>query len=81
MSARELDYVIPTSEQDVHVVEPESSVLAGAGSFTTPSLQGSFQVSPPYDSRDCLTGAVTRALFVAQGVMVRLRRPTFRLSS
>jgi hypothetical protein len=69
-----VDYVIPTSEQDVHLTEPHSFVLAGAGSFTTPTLRGPFQVTSLEDA-DCVTKPVTTALFVAQVVLVRFRAP------
>jgi hypothetical protein len=65
-----VDYTIPTSEADVHIKEPHQFVLAGGGAFTTPSLNGSFEVTPPYDG-DCLTKPVTKATFIAQGLLVR----------
>ena len=69
-----VDYMIPTSEQDVHMIEPHAFVLAGGGAFTTPTLRGTFQVMPPYDGEgDCVTKPLTKALFLAQGVMVRHR--------
>ena len=71
-----VDYRIPTSEQDVHLVERQTFALAGAGSFRTPSLGGTFQLAPPHDGeRDCMTEPVTRALFVAQALLARFRRP------
>jgi hypothetical protein len=71
-----VDYRIPTSEQDVHLVEDQTFALAGAGSFRTPSLGGTFQLAPPHDGeRNCLTEPVTRAVFVAQALMVRFRPP------
>jgi hypothetical protein len=66
----EVDYTIPTTEADVHITEPHEFVLAGGGAFTTPSLNGSFEVTPPYHG-DCMTRPVTRATFVAQGVLLR----------
>lgn len=67
-----VDYRIPTSEQDVHLIEPQTFVLAGAGSFTTPTLKGTFQVSPPYDGEGvCLTKPLSRAVFLAEAAMVR----------
>lgn len=69
-----VDYLIPTSEQDVHVTEQGSFILAGAGSFDTPSLRGTFQVTSP-ENGDCVTKPVTTAFFLAQGVMVRFRTP------
>jgi hypothetical protein len=65
-----VDYMIPTSEADVRIREPQEFVLAGAGAFTTPSLRGSFQITPPYEG-DCVTRPVTRATFIAQGLLVR----------
>jgi hypothetical protein len=64
-----IDYMIPTTEADVHIVERHEFVLAGAGTFRTPSLNGSFQATAPYEG-DCLTGPV-QATFVAQGLLVR----------
>jgi hypothetical protein len=84
-----VDYWLFTSGSDVHLKEPHSFVLAGAGTFTTPTLRGTFLVTPPGDG-DCLTKPVTRALFVAQavvsahprsidrGVPRRLRQPSLR---
>ncbi|HEV7862624.1 MAG TPA: hypothetical protein VGR20_07990 [Acidimicrobiia bacterium] len=68
-----VDYWIPTSEQDVHLIEPHSFLLAGAGAFTTPSLRGTFQI--PLHEGNCLTAPVTKGLFVAQVALVRTRRP------
>jgi hypothetical protein len=65
-----VDYMIPTSEADVRIQEPHDFVLAGAGAFTTPSLRGSFQITPPYEG-DCVTRPVTRATFIAQAVLLR----------
>lgn len=71
-----VDYMIRTSEQDVHVVEPQAFVLAGAGSFTTPTLQGTFQLTPTHDGEgQCVTEPVTKAFFLAEGLMVRFRPP------
>lgn len=67
----EVDYVIKTPEADVRINEPHEFVLAGAGTFATPSLKGSLQVSPPYEG-DCVTSPVTRATFLAQGLFVRV---------
>jgi hypothetical protein len=69
-----IDYAIPTSEQDVHVTEPHSFVIAGAGSFTTPTLRGSFQLTS-LDGGNCVTKPATTAFFLAQGLMVRSRAP------
>jgi hypothetical protein len=56
----------------VHLKEPQSFVLAGAGTFSTPILRATFQVTPPTDG-DCVTTPVTKALFIAQATMVRFR--------
>lgn len=61
-----IDYWIPTSEQDVHITEPHTFVLAGGGGFTTPTLRGGFQIEPPYDGH---------SLFLAQALLVRFRPP------
>jgi hypothetical protein len=65
-----VDYWIPTEKQDVHVVEPNAFLLAGAGAFTTPTLKGVFQI-PAYD-QNCLTSAVTKATFLAEVTLVRV---------
>lgn len=65
-----VDYTIKTTATDVHINEQNDFVMAGAGAFATPSLRGSFQVTPPYDG-DCVTKPLTSATFVAQAVMVR----------
>lgn len=65
-----VDYWIPTDEQDVHVKEPHTFLLAGAGAFTTPTLRGLFQVAK-YDG-NCLTSPVTRSLFLAEVTLLRL---------
>lgn len=68
-----VDYLIPTSEQDVRVIEPQGFLLAGAGSFTTPTLKGTFQVTPPFDGEaDCQAKPATEAYFLAEVVMLRL---------
>ena len=69
-----MDYWIATDEQDVHVKEPHTFLLAGAGAFTTPTLRGLFQI-PMYED-NCLTTRVTKALFLAEVTLVRRRRPT-----
>jgi hypothetical protein len=69
-----LDYWLFTSEADVHVKEPQSYVLAGTGSFSTPTLRGTFQLTPP-TAGDCVTKPMTRALFVAQATLVRHLTP------
>ena len=69
-----VDYKVATSGYDIHLVEPQNYALAGAGAFTTPSLRGTFQVTPPYEG-DCVTKPVTRALFVAEATLVRFYPP------
>ena len=69
-----VEYGFPTTAYDIRLVEPHSYTLAGAGVFTTPSLKGTFQVSPPYDG-DCVTKPVTTALFVAQASLLRFYPP------
>ena len=64
-----VDYWIPTEKQDVHMVEPNAFLLAGAGAFTTPTLKGVFQI-PAYDG-NCLTTSVTKATFLAEVTLVR----------
>lgn len=44
-----VDYLVRTSEQDIHVVEAHTFVLAGGGSFTTPTLQGRLEITPTLD--------------------------------
>lgn len=67
-----VEYAVPTSgpNPSFQAREPHRFVMAGAGTFTTPSLRGSFTVAPPYEG-DCLTKPVTRATFVAQAVLFR----------
>jgi hypothetical protein len=65
-----VEYTVPTSGTPLHVKEAQEFVLAGAGKFTTPSLRGSFVVTPPFEG-DCVTTPVTRATFVAQAVLAR----------
>jgi len=67
----QVDYIIPTTEANNRIQESHDFVFAGAGSFTTPTLRGSFEVAPPYEG-DCVGHPVTKATFVAQAVMVRL---------
>ena len=70
-----VDYRFQTTVDDIHLVEPLNYVLLGAaGAFTTPSLRGVFQVSPPYEG-DCLTRPLTRAVFVAQATLIRFYPP------
>lgn len=64
-----VDYYLATVNQDIHMKEKNTFLLAGAGTFTTPTLHGSFQI-PPHDS-SCLTGPATTALFLAEVTMVR----------
>lgn len=65
----EVDYWIATQNQDIHMVEKNAFHLAGAGTFTTPTLYGSFQI--PLHEGDCLTGPPTTALFLAEVLVVR----------
>jgi hypothetical protein len=64
-----VDYYLATVNQVVHMKEKNTFLLAGAGTFTTPTLYGSFQISQ-HDSR-CLTGPATTAFFLAEVTMVR----------
>jgi hypothetical protein len=64
-----VDYYLATVNQDIHMKEQTSFLLAGAGTFNTPTLYGSFQI-PQHDS-SCLTGPPTTALFLAEVTMVR----------
>lgn len=64
-----VDYWFATVNQDVHMVEKNSFLLAGAGAFTTPTLYGSFQI--PLHEGECLSGPPTSALFLAEVVFVR----------
>jgi len=68
-----VDYALRTTSTIARVSEPHEFVMAGAGRFATPLLQGSFLATPPYDG-DCLLKPVTRATFVAQALMVRTSR-------
>jgi hypothetical protein len=68
-----VDYKIPTTAGPILVSEEEDHTLAGVGTFTTPSLHGSFQLAPPYDG-DCLTKPVSRVTFVAEVVLTRYLR-------
>ncbi|HYH52464.1 MAG TPA: hypothetical protein VEG38_23200 [Acidimicrobiia bacterium] len=69
-----VDYTFPTSASDVHLVERQDYTLAGVGTFATPSLRGTFQVTPPYEG-DCVTKPITKALFVSQATLVRFVPP------
>jgi len=64
-----VDYYLRTVNQDIHMKEQNSFLLAGAGALTTPTLYGSFQI--PLHERSCLTGPPTTALFLAEVTMVR----------
>ena len=70
-----VDYRIPTSGGFVIITEPASFALAGAGVLRTPSLNGTFEVAPPYNG-DCATKPVTSATFVAEAVLYRGVEPT-----
>ena len=70
-----VDYRFPTTGDDIHLVEPQDYTLVGAaGTFTTPSLRGAFQITPPFEG-DCVTTPLTRALFVAEATLVRFYPP------
>ena len=64
-----VDYWIVTQNQEIHVQEKNAFHLAGAGIFTTPTLNGSFQI--PVHEGQCLTGPATTALFLAEVLAVR----------
>lgn len=66
-----VDYWIPTSEQDVHLIEPHAFILAGGGAFTTRTLRGTFQI--PLHEGNCVTGPATSAVFLAQVTLLRSR--------
>jgi hypothetical protein len=68
-----VDYTIPTSGGDILISEPDAYTLVGAGSFTTPTLRGTFQLPPPYDG-DCVTKPVTSAPFLAETLLYRYPR-------
>lgn len=74
MGSGTVDYGFPTTAYDIRLVEPHTYALAGAGGFSTPSLKGTFEVTPPYDG-DCVTQPVTTALFVAQASLLRFYPP------
>jgi hypothetical protein len=69
-----VEYGFPTTAYDIRLVEPNNYTLAGVGTFSTPSLKGTFEVTPPYDG-DCVTKPVTTALFVAQASLLRFYPP------
>jgi hypothetical protein len=69
-----LDYGFPTSQADIHLVEPSAYTLAGGvGAVMTPSLRGTFQVAPL--DGDCVTRPVTTGVFVAEVTLVRFAPP------
>lgn len=68
-----VDYWIMTTRQHVHLIEPYSFVLAGAGAFTTPTLRGTFQI-PLYDG-NCVSTPRTAAPFLAEVTLARAGPP------
>jgi hypothetical protein len=66
----QVDYVMRSAAMIYRVRESKRFLLAGAGEFSTPSLRGAIQLSPPYDG-DCVSKPITRATFVAQGRYLR----------
>lgn len=69
-----VDYMFPTTGSDVHLVEPNDYAIAGAGALASPSLKGTFEITPPYEG-DCVTTPITRALFLAEATLVRFVPP------
>lgn len=69
-----VDYSFPTTASVVHLVEPNDYTLTGVGTLNSPSLKGTFQVTPPYEG-DCVTKPITRALFVAEATLIRFVPP------
>jgi hypothetical protein len=69
-----VDYTFPTTASDVHLVEPNEYTLAGVGALSSPSLKGTFQMTPPFEG-DCVTKPITRALFLAEASLVRFVPP------
>ena len=69
-----VDYTLPTTGADVHLVEPNDYTLAGIGAFNSPSLRGTFQVTPPSEG-DCVTKPITKALFLAEVTLIRFVPP------
>jgi hypothetical protein len=67
-----MEYDIPTSGGEIKVSEPGDYRLSGVGTFSTPTLRGTFQVTPA--GGDCLTKPVTRAAFLAQAILLRYPR-------
>ena len=68
-----VEYAIPTASGTIQVAEAVTDTVAGVGVFNTPTLNGTFQVGPPYTG-DCVTKPLTRATFVAQVVLYRYPR-------
>jgi hypothetical protein len=64
-----VDYWFATVNQDLHMKEKNAFHLAGAGTFTTPTLYGTFQI--PLHEGDCLSKPATSALFLAEVTAVR----------
>ena len=73
MGTGTVDYQFPTTSADIHLVEPGTYTLAGAGEFVTPSLRGAFQVAPVVG--DCVTKPVTSAVFLAEAMLLRFVPP------
>jgi hypothetical protein len=69
-----VDYSFPTTGADVHLVEPNDYTLTGVGTLTTPTLRGTFQITPPFEG-DCVTQPITKALFLAEATLVRFVPP------
>jgi hypothetical protein len=65
-----VDYRIPTSGGFLVISEPNSYAMVGAGSFTTPTLRGTFEAPPPYNG-DCVTKPVTSTAFEAEALLYR----------
>jgi hypothetical protein len=71
----EIEYRIPTTGGELQVNEDVTLTVAGAGTFSTPSLNGPMQLPPPYGG-ECLTKPVGKSTFVAEVVLLRnLREP------
>jgi hypothetical protein len=69
-----VDYTFPTTASDVHLHEPNEYTLDGVGTLSSPSLKGTFQMTPPFEG-DCVTKPITRALFLAEASLVRFVPP------
>ena len=65
-----VNYSIPTTGGFLVISEPRWYAMVGTGSFTTPTLRGTFQAAPPYTG-DCVTKPMTSAGFVAETVLYR----------